>query len=90
MTPEADRTTPLPEHGEGTRNDKPPPDIQLLWATAFHHLVPCEEVVEAIAIRLGECQGLLGASLEDITEVEGNPRILIAPAATAAIVAAEE
>jgi len=88
--PEADRPSPLPEHCEEHRNDEPPPDIQLLWATAFGHLLASEEVVEAFAIRLGECQGLLGASLEGITEGEGNPRMLNARAGAAAVVAAEE
>jgi len=47
-------------------------------------------VVEAFTIRLGECQGLLGASLEGITEGEGNPRMLNARAGAAAVVAEEE
>ena len=76
--------------GEENTNDEPPPDIQLLGATAFGHLLASEEVVEAFAIRLGECQGLLGASLEGITEGEGNPRMLNARAGAAAVVAAEE
>jgi len=88
--PDADRASSLPEHGEENTNDEPPPDIQLLWATAFGHLLASEEVVEAFAIRLGECQGLLGASLEGITEGEGNPKMLNARAGAAAVVAAEE
>jgi hypothetical protein len=88
--PEADHASPLPERGEGNTNVDPPPDIQLLGATAFDHLLASEEVVEAFAIRLGECQGLLGASLEGITEGEGNPRMLNARAGAAAVVAAEE
>ena len=87
--PEADRASPLPERGEENTNDEPPPDIQLLGATAFGHLLASEEVAEAFAIRLGECQGLLGASLEGITEGEGNPRMLNARAGAAAVVAAE-
>jgi hypothetical protein len=75
--PEADRTSPLPECREECTNNEPPPDIQLLGATAFGHLFASEEVVEAFAIRLGDCQGFLGASLEGITEGEGNPRMLI-------------
>jgi len=50
----ADHASPLPERGEGNTNVYPPPDIQLLTATAFDHLLPSEEVVEAFAIRLGE------------------------------------
>jgi len=45
---------------------------------------------EAFAIWLGECQGLLGASLEGITIGERNPRMLNARAGAAAVVAAEE
>jgi len=47
-------------------------------------------VVEAFPISLGECQGLLGASLESITVGEINPRMLTAQAGAAALVAAEE
>jgi hypothetical protein len=88
--PEADQASPLPEHGEGNTNVDPLPDIRLLGATAFDHLSATEEVVEAFAIRLGECQGLLGASLEGITEGERNHRMLNARAGAAAVVAAEE
>jgi len=88
--PEADNASPLPERGEGNTNVDPPPDIQQLGATGFDHLLASEEAVEAFAIRLGECQGLLGASLEGITEGEGNPRMLTARAGAAAVVATEE
>jgi len=88
--PEAHRACPLPERGEENTNDEPHPDIQLLGATAFGHLLASEEMVEAFAIRLGVCQGLLGASLEGITEGEGNPRMLNARAGAAAVVAAKE
>ena len=87
---EADRPSPLPERGEENTNDELPPDIQLLGATAFGHHLASEDVVEAFAIRLGEWQGLLGASLEGITEGEGNPRMLTARAGAAAVVATEE
>jgi hypothetical protein len=88
--PEADHASPLPERGEENTNDEPPPDIQLLGATAFGHLLASEEVAEAFALRLEECEGLLGASREGITEGEGNPRMLNARAGAAAVVAAEE
>jgi len=88
--PEVDHASPLPERGEGNTNVDPPPDIQLIGATAFDHLLASEEVVEASTIQLGECQGLLGASLEAITEGEGNPRMLNGRAGAAAVVAAEE
>jgi len=80
--PEADRTSPLPERGAGHKIISP--------ATAFDHLWASEEVVEAFVIWLGEWQGLLGASLEGITESERNPRMLNARAGAAAVVAAEE
>jgi len=92
--PEADHASPLPEHSEGNTNIDPPPDIQLLGATTFGHLLDSEEVVKAFAIRLGECQGLLGASLGaslgGIIEGEGNLKMLNARAGAAAIVVAEE
>jgi hypothetical protein len=50
--PEADRASPLLESSEENSNNEPPPDIQLLGATAFSHLLAREEVVEAFAIRL--------------------------------------
>jgi len=88
--PEADHASPLPQRCEGNSNVDLPPDIQLLGATAFHHFLVSEEVVEAFTIRLGECEGLLGASLECITKGEGNPRMLNARAGVAAVVVAEE
>jgi len=87
---EADRASPLLEHGEENTNHEPPPDIQVLGATAFGHLLASEEVVEAFTIQLGECHWLLGASLEGITESEGNPRMLNVRAGAAAVVATEE
>jgi len=50
MIPEADHASPLPVRGEGNTNVDPPPDIQLLGATSFDHLLASEEVVEAFAI----------------------------------------
>jgi len=66
--PEAEHASPPPERCEGNTNIDPAPDVQLLGATAFDHLLASQEVVEAFPIRHGECQGLLGASLEGITE----------------------
>jgi len=74
----------------GNQNGEPSPGIQLLGATAFDHLWASEDVVEAFAIWLGECQGLLRAWLEGITECERNPRMLNVQAGAAAVVAAEE
>jgi hypothetical protein len=50
--PEADRASPLLERSEENTNNEHPPDIQLLGATTFGHLLASEEVVEAFAIRL--------------------------------------
>jgi len=74
----------------GNHNGERSPGIQLLGATTFDHLWASEEVVKAFAIWLGECQGLLGAWLEGITECERNPRMLNARAGAAVVVAAEE
>jgi hypothetical protein len=89
-SPESDRASPLLARGEENTNAEPAPDIQLLRATAFGHLLASEEVVKAFSIRLGQCQGLLGAYLEGITKGEGNPRMLNARAGAATVVAAEE
>ena len=74
--PEAEYTSPPLKCGEENRNDEHPLDIQLLRAAAFDHLFASEEVIEEFTIPLGECQGLLGVSLEGITKGEGNPRML--------------
>jgi len=87
---EPDRASPLLECGEENPNDEPPLDIQLPWDTTFGHPLASEEVVEAFPIQLAECQGLLGESLERITEGEGNPRMLNARAGALRVVAAEE
>jgi len=42
--------SPLPEFSKENYNDEPPPDIYVLWATAFDHLTAIKEVVEALAI----------------------------------------
>jgi len=50
------------------------PDIQTLGSTAFDDLLASYEVVAAFALRIGECTGLLGATLADITlDSPGNP-----------------
>jgi hypothetical protein len=87
--PEADCTSPLPERGEGHENE-PAMGIQLPRATAFDRLLPSEEMVLLLTIRLGDCQGWLRASLEGITEGERTPRMLNGQAGAAAVVAAEE
>jgi hypothetical protein len=50
--------------------DRPAPDVELLGATSFDDLLAGEEVVEAFALRIRECAGLMGATLE-ITALSG-------------------
>jgi len=66
--PEAHET--LPERDE----DTPAPDIELLGATPFDDLLAGEEVIEAFALRTGECTGLLGATIEITTLSGEKPR----------------
>ena len=49
------------------------PEIQRLRATVFRDFLGSNEVVAAFALRIGECTGLLGATLEHITlDSQGN------------------
>jgi hypothetical protein len=89
IIPEVDHGSDQPEWGKPNTKVDPPTDVQLLRATAFDHILAREEVVPAFTIQLGECHRMFGASLEGITEVEANPRIGIARAGAAAVVAAE-
>ena len=69
------------------------PGIQTLGATAFDDLLASDEVVAAFALRIGECTGLLGATLEDITlDSPGNtdPSAGCDEQGAAAVVPAEE
>jgi hypothetical protein len=69
------------------------PDIQTPGATAFDDLLSSDEVVATFALRIGECTGLLGATLEDITlDSPGNtdPSAGCDEQGAAAVVAAEE
>jgi hypothetical protein len=90
LIPGGDHASPLPEGVEENTHDEPRPDIQLLGVAAFGHIPASEKVVQAFAIRLGEFQGLLGASLEGITEGVGHPSMLNAQAGAAAGIAAAE
>jgi len=70
------------------------PGIQTLGATALDDLLTSNEVVVAFARQTGECIGLLGATLDDITP--DSPGENTDPSAgcdelgAAAVVAAEE
>jgi len=46
------------------------PDIQILGATAYDDLLASEQVVGTFLLRVGDFTGLLGATVEGITEGE--------------------
>ena len=46
------------------------PDTQILGATAFDDLLASEQVVGPFFLRVGDCTGLLGATVEGITDGE--------------------
>jgi len=48
------------------------PDIQILGATAFDDLLASEQVVVTFFLRVGDCTRLLGATVEGITDGEGD------------------
>ena len=53
------------------------PDIQILRATAFDYLLSSEQVVGTFFLRVGDCPGLLGATVEGITKGEWErPQVL--------------
>jgi hypothetical protein len=76
--------------------DSPTPDIEILGATAFDDLLASDETIETFALRIGECSGLLGATMEVTTlgnpgEIETiNPKRWTSEQGAAAVVAAEE
>jgi len=46
------------------------PDIQILGATAFDDLLASEQIFGTFFVRVGDCTGLLGVTVEGITEGE--------------------
>ena len=46
------------------------PDIQILEPTAFDNLLAGEQVVGTFFLRVGDCTGMLGATVEGITDNE--------------------
>jgi hypothetical protein len=46
------------------------PDIQILGATAFDDLLASEQVVGTFFLKVRDCTGLLGATVEGITDGE--------------------
>ena len=53
-----------PEGGSGI------PDIQILGATAVDNLLASEQVIGTFFLRVGDCAGLLGATVEGIADGE--------------------
>jgi len=76
--------------------DSPTRDIEILGATAFDDLLASDETIETFAIQIGECSGLLGATmevttLEDPGEIETvNQKRRTSEQGAAAVVVAEE
>jgi len=87
--PEADPPSSLLECGE-VNNNSPPPGIQLLGATKFHHLWASDEGVDRFTTWLGECQSLLRASLEGLMAHERMPTIPNEGAGAVVVVTAEQ
>ena len=46
------------------------PDVQILGATAFDYVLASEQVFGTFFRRVGDCTGLLGATVEGITDGE--------------------
>jgi len=99
-TPTIDWMSEIPVDPNGkpreTGEDSPTPDIEILGANAFDDLSASDETIETFALRIGECSGLLGATmevttLEDPGEIETiNPKRWTSEQGAAAVVAAEE
>ena len=99
-TPTINTTSEIPADPDGkpreSGEDSPTPDIEILGATAFDDLLASDETIETFALRIGECSGLLGATmevttLEDPGEIETiNPKRWTSEQGAAAVVAAEE
>jgi hypothetical protein len=54
--------------------DSTTPDIEILGATAFEYLLASDDTIEIFALRIGECSGLLGATME-VTTLENTGEI---------------
>jgi hypothetical protein len=99
-TPTINSTSEIPIDPPGkpkeSGEDSPTPDIEILGATAFDDLLASDETIESFALRIGECSGLLGATMEVTTlenpgEIETiNPKRWTSEQGAAAVVAAEE
>jgi len=50
--------------------DSPTPEIEILGDTAFDNFSASDETIETFALRIRECRGMLGATIE-VTTLEG-------------------
>ena len=70
-TPTINTTSEIPVDPDGkpreSGEDSPTPDIEILGATACDDLLASDETIETFALRIGECSGLLGATMEVTT-----------------------
>jgi hypothetical protein len=70
-TPTINSTSEIPVDPDGQPMERieysPTPDIEILRATAFDDLFASDETIETLALRIGECSGLLGATMEVTT-----------------------
>ena len=93
-------TSQIPVNPDGkpreSGEDSPTPDIEILGATAFDNLLGSDETIETFPLQIGDCSGLLGATMEVTTlkdpgEIETiNPKSWTSKQGAAAVVAAEE
>jgi hypothetical protein len=99
-TPTINTTSEIPVDPDGkprdSSGDSATPDIEILGGTAFDDLLARDETIETFALPIGECSGLLGATmevttLEDPGEIETiNPKGWTSEQGAAAVVAVEE
>jgi hypothetical protein len=59
-----------------SNEDSPTPDIKILGATAINDLLPSDVTIEIFALRIGQCSGLLGATME-VTTLEMQVRLRV-------------
>jgi len=75
--------------------DNRTPDIETVRATAFDNLLASDAIIVSFALRIGECSGMLGATMEVTTlEDPGETETIIpkrwtSEQAAAAVVPAE-
>jgi hypothetical protein len=74
-TPTINSTSEIPVDPDGkpreSGEDSPAPDIEILGATAFDDILASDVTIETFILQIGECSGLLGATVE-VTTLE-NP-----------------